>query len=39
MGERTSVRLSTDLASAVKASGQPLGKLIRRGLTTGTPPT
>ena len=36
MGERTSVRLSTELADAVKASGQPLGELIRRGLTTGT---
>ena len=35
-GERTSVSLATDLAAAVKASGQPLAELIRRGLTAGT---
>lgn len=35
-GERTSVYLGADLAAAVKASGQPLVELIRRGLTAGT---
>ncbi len=35
-GERTSVYLAADLAAAVKASGQPLAELIRRGLTAGT---
>jgi len=35
-GERTSVCLSTDLAAPVKASGQPLAELIRRGLTAST---
>jgi hypothetical protein len=35
-GERTSVYLGADLATAVKASGQPLVELIRRGLTAGT---
>ena len=34
-GERTSVYLSTDLAAAVKASGQTLAELIRRGLAAG----
>jgi hypothetical protein len=35
-GERTSVYLGADLAAAMKASGQPLVELIRRGLTAGT---
>jgi hypothetical protein len=39
MGERTSVYLSTDLAGAVKASGQSLAELIRRGLTAGASET
>jgi|ERR1017187_8489153 hypothetical protein len=38
-GERTSVYLSADLAAAVKASGQPLAELIRRGLAAGTAET
>ncbi len=32
MGQRSSVYLADDLAAAVKASGQPLAELIRRGL-------
>jgi hypothetical protein len=32
VGKRTSVYLSDDLAAAVRASGVPLGELIRRGL-------
>jgi hypothetical protein len=36
MGQRSSVYLADDLAAAVKASGTPLGELIRRGLTAGT---
>ena len=35
-GERTSVYLGADIAAAVKASGQPLVELIRRGLMAGT---
>jgi hypothetical protein len=35
-GERTSVYLAADLAAAVKASGQPLAELVRRGLAAGT---
>ena len=38
-GERTSVYMSTDLAAAVKAFGQPLAELIRRGLASGTAET
>lgn len=38
-GERTSVYLAADLAAAVKASGQPLAELIRRGLAAGTAET
>ena len=34
--ERTSVYLAADLAAAVKASGQPLAELVRRGLAVGT---
>jgi hypothetical protein len=36
MGQRGSVYLADDLAAAVKASGQPLAELIRRGLAAGT---
>lgn len=36
MGQRSSVYLAADLAAAVKASGQPLAELVRRGLTAGT---
>src|SRR5260370_16241975 len=35
MGQRSSVYLADGLAAGVKASGQPLAGLIRRGFTAG----
>ncbi|MGH3222258.1 MAG: hypothetical protein ACRDPY_26790 [Streptosporangiaceae bacterium] len=32
MGQKTSVYLADDVAAAAKASGVPLGELVRRGL-------
>lgn len=37
MGKRTSVYLSDDLDAAVKASGESLAELVRRGLSAWTP--
>lgn len=37
MAKKTSAYLSDELAERVKASGVPLGELIRRGLDAGEP--
>ena len=37
MGVRTSIYLSNDLAAKWRASGVPLGELVRRGLAAGGP--
>jgi hypothetical protein len=39
VGQRSSVYRADDLAAAVKASGQSLAELIRRGLTVGASET
>src|SRR5690348_3929804 len=37
MGQKTSVYLADDVAAKAKASGIPLGELVRRGLEAGEP--
>lgn len=37
MGQKTSVYLADDVAAKAKASGVPLGELVRRGLDAGEP--
>jgi hypothetical protein len=37
MGQKTSVYLPDDVAARAKASGVPLGELVRRGLDAGEP--
>lgn len=37
MGQKTSVYLPDDVAAKAKASGLPLGELVRRGLEAGEP--